>query len=87
MPTICIYAVYCIKCYCIIRLSQPGGNLDLSWQNDRVQHKGFIPLEWLKQHHYPDQEPVKKAKHESKMPEITKVCSQQINFLSVKCNV
>ena len=40
-----------------------GENLDLAWQNDTVQHKGFVPLEWLKQNYYPDQKP--EAEHDS----------------------
>lgn len=47
--------------------TETGDHLHLAWQNDRAQHKGFIPLEWLKQHTYPDQEAAKtpkQAKHD-----------------------
>ena len=56
-------------------LPQAGDNLDLAWKNGTVQHKGFIPLEWLKQHHYPAQnEPIKeKPEYKSGIPKITKV--------------
>ena len=40
-----------------------GDNLNLAWHNDKVQHKGFVPLKWLKEHGYPDEKPIK-IKHE-----------------------
>lgn len=61
--------------YHMYLLSWAGDNLDLAWQNGTVQHKGFIPLEWLKEHHYPVQEESikEKAKRHSEIPKIAKV--------------
>jgi len=60
-----------------IGLLQAGDNLDLAWQNDTSQHKGFVPLEWLKQHRYPDETPVdtdqKQAKYKTMQSKPKKV--------------
>ena len=58
-------------------MSCVGENLDMSWRNDKVEHKGFIPLDWLKDHCYPDEKPVKIKREYERLKEVSQSTSDK----------
>jgi len=45
-----------------VKHDQLDDNLRLIWKTDDSEHEGFIPLQWLKQNCYSEEELVKKRR-------------------------